>query len=417
MKKIENIIGFILLAASVLLGYFFLKKEVLFFRWLIGIGIGYLLTRAFFGFAGSVNRAFRAGSTKLMRILMLMFLITAILNAGFLAFADVSSFKLSVNPINLGLLVGGLLFGFGMSLCSCCASGSLTDLVTGLPRGGIALFFLCFGVFVGFPFQARSSWVKDSLISSGTGKGVYLPDIFASNGKGGYLGAILLTALFAGIVIAVSYMYEKRRKNANTFSGVGSEVEQDTIEEFDTKNYKFFSAENYAHIFSKPWTLATGAFAFAVLFALLMGFAKTGWGVTTAFGLWFGKFLHLFGVSTETMANFTGRSAEFFETSVFANGTSLQDIGIIIGTIICLLLAGTFTSTFKSELKITWKDALVYAVGGFTMGIGTRFANGCNAGALFTPIAHFSLSGWLYLIFVTSGGILGNMLLKGMKRI
>ena len=117
------------------------------------------------------------------------------------------------------------------------------------------------------------------------------------------------------------------------------------------------------------------------------------------------------------MANFTGRSAEFFETSVFANGTSLQDIGIIIGTIICLLLAGTFTSTFKSELKITWKDALVYAVGGFTMGIGTRFANGCNAGALFTPIAHFSLSGWLYLIFVTSGGILGNMLLKGMKRI
>ena len=417
MKKTENIIGFILLAASVAFGYFFLEKEVLFFRWLIGIGIGYLLTRAFFGFAGSVNRAFRGGSTKLMRILMLMFVITAILNAGFLAFGDVSSFNLSINPINAGLAIGGLLFGFGMSLCSCCASGSLTDLVTGLPRGGITLFFLCFGVFVGFPFQARASWVKDSLIRSGTGKGVYLPDLFAKNGKGGYLGAILLTVLFAAIVTVLSYMYERRRKNNNTFSGIGSETEQDRVEEFDTKRHKFFSAENYAHIFSKPWTLTTGAFAFAVLFALLMGFAKTGWGVTTAFGLWFGKFLQLFGVSAEAMANFTGRSVKFFETSIFANGTSLQDLGIVIGTLICLLLAGTFTSTCKSELKITWQDALVYAVGGFTMGIGTRLANGCNAGALFTPIAHFSLSGWLYLIFVTSGGILGNMLLKGMKRI
>lgn len=417
MKKTENIIGFILLAASVAFGYFFLEKEVLFFRWLIGIGIGYLLTRAFFGFAGSVNRAFRGGSTKLMRILMLMFVITAILNAGFLAFGDVSSFNLSINPINAGLAIGGLLFGFGMSLCSCCASGSLTDLVTGLPRGGITLFFLCFGVFAGFPFQARASWVKDSLIRSGTGKGVYLPDLFAKNGKGGYLGAILLTVLFAAIVTVLSYMYERRRKNNNTFSGIGSETEQDRVEEFDTKRYKFFSAENYAHIFSKPWTLATGAFAFAVLFALLMGFAKTGWGVTTAFGLWFGKFLQLFGVSAEAMANFTGRSVKFFETSIFANGTSLQDLGIVIGTLICLLLAGTFTSTCKLELKITWQDALVYAVGGFTMGIGTRLANGCNAGALFTPIAHFSLSGWLYLIFVTSGGILGNMLLKGMKRV
>ena len=108
MKKMENILGFCLLAASVAFGYFFLEKEVLFFRWLIGIGIGYLLTRAFFGFAGSVNRAFRGGSTKLMRILMLMFVITAILNAGFLAFGDVSSFKLSVNLINVGLVIGAL---------------------------------------------------------------------------------------------------------------------------------------------------------------------------------------------------------------------------------------------------------------------------------------------------------------------
>jgi len=433
MKKTENIVGFALLFASLAFGYFYLQnlgKEVLFLRWLIGIGIGYLLTRAFFGFAGSANRAYRTGSTKLMRALMFMFALTAILNAGLFAFnGGPEGFKMSVHPINVGLGLGGLLFGFGMAFCSCCASGSLTDIVTALPRGGITLLFMCIGVFVGFPFQARSSWVKDSLFTvtpsvareasklKGSMKGVWLPDLFASETSNGMFGAILLTILFASIVIVLSYLYEKKRKQSNTFSGVGSEIEQDKVEEFDVKHYKFFSAENYSHIFSKPWTLATGAVVFAVLFLLLMGVAKTGWGVTTSFGIWFGKLLKLFGVSTEALVAFTGQKAAKFDAAFFADGGTVQNIGIIVGTIICLLLAGTFTPTCKSELKTTPMDIIVYAIGGFAMGIGTRFANGCNAGALFTPIAQFSLSGWIYLIFVTSGGIIGNMVLRAMKRV
>ncbi len=427
MKKTENLAGFALLFASIAFGYFYIQnvaKEVMFLRWLIGIGIGYLLTRAFFGFAGSANRAYRTGSTKLMRILMFMFVLTAILNAGlFVLNGGPEGFKMSVHPINIGLVIGGLLFGFGMAFCSCCASGSLTDIVTALPRGGITLLFMCAGVFVGFPFQAKSSWVKDSIIAPIVArdmkgmKGIWLPDLFSSETSNGFLGAILLTILFASIVIVLSYLYERKRKQSNTFTGVGAEIEQDKPENFDVKHYSFFSEQNYFHIFSKPWTLAMGAVAFAVLFALLMGFAKTGWGVTTSFGIWFGKLLKLFGVSTEALVAFTGQKADKFDGAFFADGGSVQNIGIIVGTIICLLLAGTFTSTCKSELKITFMDFIVYAVGGFAMGIGTRFANGCNAGALFTPIAQFSLSGWIYLIFVTTGGILGNMTLKAMKRL
>ncbi|MFC2280290.1 MAG: YeeE/YedE family protein [Treponema socranskii subsp. buccale] len=416
MNKIENSIGFIALILSLVLGSVFLSG-MFFFRWVIGIGIGYVLTRAFFGFAGSVNRAFRTGSTKLMRTLMLMFTISAILTASFLIFTDASAYKLSIHPINAGLLIGGLLFGFGMSLSSCCASGSLTDIVTGLPRGGITLLFLCLGVFVGFPFQAKASWVKDSWFVSGSGrKGVFFPDWFAKDGKGGYLGAILVTVLLASIVTVLSYLYERKRKNANTFSGVASEKNQDVVRELDTKHYKFFSAENYENIFAKPWTLTTGAFAFSILFTLLMGVTKAGWGVSTPFGFWFGKFLGLFGVSAESLASFSGKSPDFYKASLFS-GTSIQDLGIIMGTIICLLLAGSFTKTCKSELKFTVTDALVYALGGFTMGIGTRFANGCNAGALYTPIANFSLSGWIYLVVIVLGGIAGNRLLKSMKRI
>jgi hypothetical protein len=50
----------------------------------------------------------------------------------------------------------------------------------------------------------------------------------------------------------------------------------------------------------------------------------------------------------------------------------------------------------------------MYSLGGLTMGFGTRLAQGCNVGALFTPISNFSLSGWVFLIFMIIGGIISN---------
>jgi uncharacterized membrane protein YedE/YeeE len=50
----------------------------------------------------------------------------------------------------------------------------------------------------------------------------------------------------------------------------------------------------------------------------------------------------------------------------------------------------------------------MYSLGGLTMGFGTRIAQGCNVGALYTPISNFSLSGWVFLIFMIIGGIISN---------
>jgi uncharacterized membrane protein YedE/YeeE len=54
-------------------------------------------------------------------------------------------------------------------------------------------------------------------------------------------------------------------------------------------------------------------------------------------------------------------------------------------------------------------------VAGLAMGLGTRLANGCNVGALFTPIANFSLSGWIFLVVMVAGGLGGNWLGKRFK--
>lgn len=412
MKKTEQILGFIGIILILLLGKAFLKPDML-IRLAIGLGLGYSLMRAYTGFAGSVNRAYKTGSTKLMRTMMFMFLISCILSAAFLIKADPTTYDLWVNPINLGLLLGGLLFGFGMSLSSCCATGVLTDLVTGLPRAFTTLVFFCMGVYLGFPFQNTESWIKESWFTTPVGKklagGVFMPDLFKWDGFNGYLGSLLLTALFCGIVVYISYLYERKCKRNNTYTGLDSEIMQEHEQKFDSKDYKLFSETTYNRIFAKPWTLKQGAIALSILFAVLMGVTKAGWGASTPYGIWFGKILMAFGASSKSVAAFAKMKPGAYTTPFFQNGVSVQNFGIILGTAVYLLTAGKFKKTFTSELHITFREALLYALGGITMGFGTRLANGCNVGALYTPIANFSLSGWVFFIFLVLGSIAGNI--------
>ncbi|QTL98940.1 YeeE/YedE family protein [Iocasia frigidifontis] len=412
MKKTENILGFIVILLVLVLGKGFLKTDLLFFRLLIGVGLGYALARAYTGFAGSVNRAYRTGSTKLMRTMMFMFFITALITSAFLFKSDPVNYNLWINPINMGLILGGFLFGFGMSISVCCASGVLTDLSAGFPRAFITLLFFCLGVFLGFPVQRTASWVRNSWFITPTGvrinEGVFLPDLFQWDGLGGYLGSLILLALFCAVVIFVSYYYEKKLKENDKYLGHGMEIQQEQITELELKNFKPFSAETYEHIFAKPWTLKQGAVVMSIIFTLLMGVTRAGWGASTPYGIWLGKVLMFLGISAESLADFTKMSADVFKLPFFQHEVSVQNFGIIVGAVIYLLTAGKFKAIFTSELKISKKEILLYALGGITMGLGTRFANGCNVGALYTPIANFSLSGWVFLVFMIVGGIISN---------
>ncbi|MGM0409365.1 MAG: YeeE/YedE family protein [Bacillota bacterium] len=414
MKKGEKVLGFVAILALFIFGSNFLKTDILFFRLLVGAGLGYSLARAYTGFAGSVNRAYRTGSTKLMRTLMFMFFLTAVIVAGFLFKSDPLSYNLWIRPINLGLLIGGFLFGFGMSLSVCCASGVLTDLSQGFPRAFITLIFFGLGVFVGFPFQNMADWIRRSWIDTPVGDqldgGVFLPDLFKWDGMEGYLGALLFIGLLCAIVSFISYYYEKKQKEKGKYVGHMMEKQQENRDKMDLEKHGVFSTETYKHLFIKPWTLKQGAVVIIVLFAVLMGVTGAGWGASQPYGIWFGKILMLFGVSAESISEFVNMAPDPFELPFFQHQISVQNFGIIVGTIIYLLTAGKFGEAFKSGWQITGKEVFVYALGGITMGFGTRLANGCNVGALYTPIANLSLSGWFFLITMIIGGIVSNKL-------
>jgi hypothetical protein len=86
----------------------------------------------------------------------------------------------------------------------------------------------------------------------------------------------------------------------------------------------------------------------------------------------------------------------------------MRNLGIIIGAIISPLLAGHFS--FKKKFKL--KDVIFYAMGGLLMGYGARIAMGCNIGAFYSAVANFSLSGWVFMLALILGGVIGVNLIK-----
>ncbi|MDE1237260.1 YeeE/YedE family protein [Vibrio aestuarianus] len=407
MNKKQNIFGIIVAIAAVVLGSIFLKTETLFFRLLVGMGLGYALTRGFMGFAGSVNRAYRGGSTKLMQILMFLFVITAIVNAGFLFTSDPKGYDLWINPINFGLILGGISFGFGMTFSSCCASGVMTDLITDLPRAFITLIFFGLGVYLGFPLQSSQAWITDSLFTSSSyASGVFLPDLFTFDGLDGYLGSIILTAVFAGIVVYLSKKYEDKRRASGTYHGIDTEIDQEQVKLAQPTHtpFKLFSKATYEAMFVTPWSMKASATMIIVLFTLMLAVTQSGWGASTPFGIWIGQALTFIGVPIEQVAAFADRPVSMFALPFFEHPISVQNFGIVVGTLICVLLMGQLKFSFNYSAK----QLSLFAMGGLLMGLGTRFANGCNVGALYTPIANLSLSGWIFFIFLVMGGVLGN---------
>lgn len=419
MNKSQATLGVILALAIIILGRSLLISDVLFARLLIGVGFGYALTRGLIGFAGSVSRAYVAGSTKLIQMLMFMFVITAVINAVFLMLEPVPKFDLWVNPINLGLVLGGIMFGFGMTFASCCASGVLTDLVTDLPRAGIVLLFFCMGVYLGFPLQAGEnslpmithSWIETNSYYGQLYHGVYLPDLFGT-GVMSYVGAILLTCVFAAIVVYIAKRYERKRIAQGTYTGVESEKLQDKIMQQKHAGldnlvpHKFLSVVTYQRLFVTPWSMKTASIMIVILFSIMLEVSKAGWGVSAPLGIWFGQIMVFLGVPITDVAGFASRPVALFATPFFEYPISVQNFGIIVGTMICVLLMGKV----KYGSGYSAKQIGLFAMGGIFMGMGTRFSNGCNVGALYTPIANLSLSGWIFFVFLIAGGIFGNYL-------
>ena len=153
-----------------------------------------------------------------------------------------------------------------------------------------------------------------------------------------------------------------------------------------------------------PWPLVAGALGLAVVNIATLAVAGRPWGVTVAFALWGAKLLGAVGVPIDSWPYWSAPAQRAaLEASVFADITTVMDIGIVLGALTATMLAGRFAPVWRIPVR----SLAAAVIGGLLLGYGARIAYGCNIGAYFSGIASGSLHGWLWLFAAFAGNTIG----------
>lgn len=363
------------IVAAAALGYLVLQQGWQpFALYLLGLGLGVALFHSRFGFTSAWRQFVAVGQGRALRAH------TVLLGATAIAFTPILmvgrgitgvTVAPSVAPVATSVVVGALLFGFGMQIGGACASGTLYA----VGSGSTSVVLTLGGFVVGSTIGAyQLPWWTAHTPSLGT---LSLADAL------GYPGALAATlgalALIALLTYSVAYY---RRPPEPALSP---------------------SARGVARVLRGYWPMWAGAILLAALNAGVLLVSGHAWGITSAFALWGSKLVAALGGHPETWAYWQGSKAAALHGSVLTDATSLTDFGIIVGALVASALGGAFAV----RARIPWRLALGALLGGVVMGYGARLAYGCNIGAYLDGIASFSLSGWVWGALALVGTWLG----------
>nr|WP_241878436.1 YeeE/YedE family protein [Psychrobacter sp. PraFG1]UNK04919.1 YeeE/YedE family protein [Psychrobacter sp. PraFG1] len=263
------------------------------------------------------------------------------------------------------------MFGIGMQLGGGCASGTLYAVGGGRSVMFVTLLFFIIGSTIGachLPFwtEQMPSLAPVSLATS-TGLG--------------YGSAWLLSLAIFGAIAWITILIEKKKH--------------------PPRMAPLPTARGWKRLFRGSWQLFAAAIALAVLNALTLITRGQPWGITSAFALWGSKAASLMGVDVASWGYWQGANAAALQSSVFADSTTVLNLGIILGAFIASAAGGLFKFT-----QITVGNFAASVIGGLLMGYGARLAFGCNIGAYFGGIASFSLHGYIWGVLALAGTFL-----------
>ena len=375
-KKIDfTILGYAILG-TLLFSYLFFSQvgNRHLYVFLIGIGLGVSLYHASFGFTGGWRNFIENRESASLRAQIIMLALAIILFSFFIGTNSwIYNGKMigAVAPVSVSVIVGSFMFGLAMQLAGGCGSGTLFTASSGNGKMAITLVFFMIGSLVGthhFDFWR-------SLPSLG---GISLMNEF------GKTNSVLLQVSI--LIVLYYFIYKSDQKRNSGFSHL------------DIFNFSNFD------LLKGPWPLILGALLLVFFNVLMLQAAGHPWGITFAFGLWAAKIVQFLGVEVSSWSFWKlSYPSTALENSLFADPTTVSNLGIIFGALAASALAGNF---FKVSL-INKKILIAAILGGFFMGYGARLSFGCNVGALFSGIASGSLHGWVWFLFAFIGSIFG----------
>lgn len=363
-KLIVAIALTIFTGGAVLLSEYGWRQSVLF---LIGGLLGVSLYHSSFGFASAYRKLLVNRDVQGMYAQLLMLAIATVLFAPVLAAGKVFGQEVfgAIAPVSISGAVGAFIFGIGMQLGGACGCGTLYTIGGGSYTMLITLTTFCLGAF--WASLTRYIWAGLPEI-----KPIVLGETI------GWTGAVFLQLglllFFAGLL----WLWGKKGDSKTTAP-----------------------AKIAASLLFGPWSVFAGAIALAVLNWLTLLISGEPWRITWGFALWSAKIARVFGWNPSTSKFWDGDSA--LSDSIFADVTSVMNLGIILGAI----LAAALARKLLPKVEIPLSRVIASLIGGLVMGYGAFTAFGCNVSAFFSGIASTSLHGWIWIICALLGTVIG----------
>ena len=343
---------------------------------LVGVLIGLTLVLGNFGFTGGwtswINKRDGRGLRAQMLILALASaLFYPILANGTLFGSPVTGF---VVPIGMASIFGSFLFGIGMQLGGCCASGVLSWAGAGSTRILLTLLgFITGGVWGAYDI---SFW------RSLPGVSIDLTVEF------GVVGGLCITMFICVAIAFTTLIFEKRRHGKVLAYDEG------------------MLSPGWKRFIKGQWPILAVIVLLVLANFLTLLLAGRPWGVTSAFTLWGSKLLNIAGADVTNWSYWKNPTA--LNQSIFFDVTSVMNLGILCGSFI----AAHLMKTFKLDWNISLKLIIVSLIGGIMLGYGSRIAYGCNIGAFFSGVSSASLSGWVWFVSAFMGNLVGTVIKK-----
>jgi uncharacterized membrane protein YedE/YeeE len=353
---------------------------------LIGGFAGFALYHASFGFTAAWRRIVRERRGAGLRAQMLLVGLTCLVSFPLMAWGDVIGIDARgyILPMGVASAFGAFVFGAGMQLGGGCASGTLFTVGGGSTRMVLVLAFFIAGSVI-----ATAHWDFWSVPPAEDAAFAALRDITSyriNDNRGislisefGAVGALALMAVVLSLIALTSAVIERRTHGS------------------------LEPARQTVSWLSGPWSLVLGAIALALVGIACFVVLGRPWGVTSAFALWGTKIWQAIGGDPASWSYWTGWRAAQLRESVFANGTSVMNFGIIGGAMAAAALAGKWAPVWH----LSRRDVLTAIIGGLMMGYGARLAYGCNIGAYLGGLVSGSLHGWWWLVWGFAGSYLG----------
>ncbi|WP_222915099.1 YeeE/YedE family protein [Natrinema sp. SYSU A 869] len=364
----------------------------------VGIAIGAFLQKGRFCFVNAFRDFFAYKDSRVTKGVLAATLLTMVFWGIAYQFGYYQGFW--TPDWGLTGLVGGFIFGVGMTYAGGCASGTLYRAGEGYLQFWLTLLFMGVG-YVGFTvaFPTLESTYFDAL-TFGTGVSLFTVTSVPA-------GLLALAVAVAGLFV---YATLTGRSSTAAAFGERADVAQLNptallapvvgLRQFVRGTVAYFRGlvHTWRHpiVSSKqPWdprTAALGITAAAVLWFSQVSIV----GITGPEARWTGYLLSQVGVDAES---FDYWGSVLFQGQGVGVTVDMVMIGfVIVGAFLAALWSGDFSVRVPKRRRLP--NAIV---GGLMMGAGSRLAPGCNIGNIYSGIAELSVHSFIAAIGIVAG--------------